>query len=164
MQVKRHAVSRNNCPASGQECSICHKKGHYARKCKSKKDRAKKEVKQFMVAKGSGYSSSDSENAFSIKQPSESFRPPVKVSINGIKGRMDADSCSSANIMDESLFKAVADRTGIQLCLTRRSLYAYAQQNPIKLAGSIQVNVRSLETGEETETEFLGITNSRPLL
>ena len=48
-------------------------------------------------------SSSDSEFAFQVS--SKSYEPPtVEVKINGVKGRMEADSCSSANVIDESRF------------------------------------------------------------
>ena len=48
---------------------------------------------------------------------SEAARPTVKVTINGVKGRMDADSCSSANIMDIDQYNAIAKASEVPMQL-----------------------------------------------
>ena len=63
-----------------------------------------KERKQGMLEKQKGTKkvdgnlSYDSDNVFVIGPGSD--RPTVKVTINGVKGRTDADSCSTVNILD----------------------------------------------------------------
>jgi hypothetical protein len=91
------------------------------------------------------------------------------VKINGVKGKMDADSCSSANVMDESQFSTIAkgSPTPIRLVPVDRKLFAYAQEKPIELAGKFRATITSSSTGQSTEAEFLvikGKANSRPLL
>ena len=53
-------------------------------------------------------SDSDSDYVFKVSDTNnENIHPTVKVRIFGVKGLMDADSCSSANIMDEDRFCAL---------------------------------------------------------
>ena len=49
----------------------------------------------------------DSDYVFSLPKYAAT-RPTVKVTINGVKVRMDVDSCSSANIMDIDQYIAIA--------------------------------------------------------
>ena len=48
--------------------------------------------------------SSDSDFVFMTKTTAKSSLPTVQVRINGIKGQVEADSCSTANIIDKECF------------------------------------------------------------
>ena len=50
--------------------------------------------------------SSDSDFVFMTKRTAKSSLPTVQVRINGIKGQVEADSCSTANIIDEERWPA----------------------------------------------------------
>ena len=70
------------------------------------------------------------------------------------------------NVMDEDHYGIIASKTDINLAPASRNLYAYAQTEPIKLAGSFVARIKSLATGQKTQAEFLvvkGSTQSRPL-
>ena len=82
---------------------------------------------------------------------------------------MDADSCSSANVMDEGQFNTIVEgsTTSVALVPVDRKLFAYAQEKPIELAGKFRATITSRSTGKSTEADFLvikGKANSRPLL
>ena len=86
-----------------------------------------------------------------------------------MKGKMDADSCATANIIDEvTLSKIQAKLTSkIELKPATTKLYAYAQQKPIDLVGCFDALIENARTRQETTAEFLvvkGKTTSRPLL
>ena len=107
------------------------------------------------------------EYAFSVMASKK--RPTVMVLLNGVKGRMDADSCASANIMDREQFEKItaASNTPIELVPASNNLYAYGQENPIKLRGKFTAPIRSIVPGRKTVAEFLVMenkANSRPLM
>ena len=159
------------CPASGQLCNVCQKKGHFARVCLSKNTAGKESRRHHAHQVGQFANTdheSDSDYVFSLPK-SAAVRPTVKVTINGVKGRMDADSCSSANIMDIDQYNAIAKASTVpmQLQPADNRLYAYAQTSPINLAGKFTANICSLTTGTNVTAEFLVVqstANSRPLL
>ena len=84
------------CLAAGQLsrlCNFCQKKGNFARVCLAKNTAGNDsrrhhahQLRQF----ASTENTSDSDYVFSLPK-SEAARPTVKVTINGVKGRMDAD-------------------------------------------------------------------------
>ena len=159
------------CPASGQLCNVCQKKGHFARVCLSK-NTAGEESRSHHAHQVGQFANTDHESdsvyVFSLPK-SAAVRPTVKVTINGVKGRMDADSCSSANIMDIDQYNAIAKVSTVpmQLQPADNMLYAYAQTSPINLAGKFTANICSLTTGTNVTAEFLVVqstANSRPLL
>ena len=109
------------CLAAGQLsrlCNFCQKKGNFARVCLAKNTAGNDsrrhhahQLRQF----ASTENTSDSDYVFSLPK-SEAARPTVKVTINGVKGRMDADSCSSANIMDIDQYNAIARASAVPIC------------------------------------------------
>ena len=116
-----------------------------------------------------GTDSSDSEYVFKLKTENAVQNPTVKVRLLGVKGLMDADSCSTANIIDEERFKILqaATEQHIQIKDTQTKLYAYAQSKPVPLIGSFEGEIESVTTGKHTKAEFLivkGKTKARPLL
>ena len=69
--------------------------------------------------------SSDSDFVFMTKTMAKSSLPTVQGQINGIKGQVEADSCSTANIIDEERFgllqkglkKKLTLKPSIQICM-----------------------------------------------
>ena len=111
---------------------------------------------------------SDKEFTFALN-PSKKDRPTVKITINGVLGLADADSCSSVNVMDIQQYTKIAQKASEQMPLNPADtpLYAYAQSTPIPLAGRFHAKICSVTTGRSVDAEFLVIdqqANSRPLL
>ena len=82
---------------------------------------------------------------------------------------MEADSGSSANILDQKKFRKLQDalKQNIPLQPTDTKLYAFAQKEPVPLLGRFDAEIESVSTGKKTVTQFLvvkGTTMSRPLL
>ena len=89
--------------------------------------------------------------------------------INGIKGQVEADSCSTANIIDEERFGLLQNalKKKLKLKPANTQLHAYGQEKPIPLVGSFEAEVESISTGKKTIASFMvakGKTKSRPLL
>ena len=70
---------------------------------------------------------SDKEFTFALN-PSQKDRPTVKITINGVLGRADVDSCSPVNVMDIQQYTKIAQKAGEQMPLNPADtpLYAYA--------------------------------------
>ena len=82
---------------------------------------------------------------------------------------MEADSGSSANILDEKKFQKLQDALEQKISLqpTDTKLYAFAQKEPVPLLGCFDAEIESVSTGKKTVTQFLvvkGTTMSRSLL
>ncbi len=82
---------------------------------------------------------------------------------------MDADSCATANIMDFETFSKIQQRSteDIQLQPANTNLYAYAQEEPIPLAGCFSAHIQNINNEMELKAEFLVVkvkTKSRPLI
>ena len=52
-----------------------------------------------------------------IQSNTETQEPTVAIKINGIKGHVDADSCTTSNIMDERRFELVQRKAKDKLLL-----------------------------------------------
>ena len=114
-----------------------------------------------------GNLSYDSDSVFAIGPSSD--RPTVKVAINGVKGRADADSCSTVNILDIDQYRILEKNSRIEMPLqpATNKVFSYAQHSPLELAGKFIGTVRSIITGREITAEFLVTkqkANSKPLL
>jgi len=93
----------------------------------------------------------------------------VEVCINRLKGKMEADSCSTANIMDEHRFEKLTSALEEKISLqpTNTQLYAFAPKEPVPLIGCLNAEIESVSTGKKSMTRFLvakGITKSPPVL
>ena len=173
----KHGGPRSSCPASGKTCAVCSKKGHFARQCKSNEANKKQQHPDQSSHQSSRYykpfkkrykqkahqvsdpqQDSDSDHVFKLHSEGHhtSQTPMVSVRLNGVKGKMDADSCATANIIDEvTLSKIQAKLTRkIELKPATTNLYAYAQQKPIDLVGCFDALIGNARTGQETTAEF----------
>jgi len=101
-----HKGPRSQSPASGKTCGACSKKGHFARMCRGKKKPKDLQHKQQSSAKYVQQRNKKTHETLDFAfQPradeSNTFSSAtVQVRIKGVEGKMEADSCSTANIMD----------------------------------------------------------------
>ena len=167
-----HKGPRSQRPACGKTCGACPKKGHFARMCKGKKKPRDVQHKQQLSAKCvQQEDTSDSDFAFQFKADKSNTpnHATVQVRINGVKGKMEADSCSTANIMDENKFQSLqaALEKKITLKPTDTQLYVFAQNEPVPLIGCFDAEIEGVNIGSKTTAHFVvakGVTKSRPLL
>ena len=169
-----HTGPRSECPASGKQCRKCKKQGHFAKMCqgeKPKPSQQKHKGKQYakqVTGENKNKSESDDDWVFSVAESGKK-NPVVDVFINGVRGRVNVDSCSSVNVMDFTQFQKIqaASKTPLVLQQSSTKLFAYAQKEAIPLKGKFSAVIRSCSTKEEAEAEFQvieGSSNSRPLL
>ncbi len=187
-----HGVS-TQCPAKGKKCLNCSKTGHFARMCRGPKTRPRQHPKQewpsrprdklktYYMEEGEPNavktqqskqdSSSDSDFVFQTKTNSGRKRilPTVGVKINDVKGQVEADSCSTVNIIDEEKFQRLqsSSTNKLKLTPTNTKVYPYGQGKPLPLIGCFETEIESLSTGNKMTASFLvvkGSTNSRPLI
>jgi len=114
---------------------------------------------------------SDSDFVFQLRADKSNIlnHATVQVCIKGVKGKMEAGSCSTANIMDEHKFEKLQSTLEKKITLqpTDTQLYAFAQKEPVPLIGCFDAEIEGVNTGKKTTTRFLvakGITKSPPLL
>ena len=81
----------------------------------------------------------------------------VEVRVNGVKGRMEADSCSTANIIDEQMLEKIQHslKNKIAVCPTDTRLIVFAQREPVPLVGCFDAEIESISTGSRTIVTFL---------
>ncbi|RUA05416.1 MAG: hypothetical protein DSY43_04620 [Gammaproteobacteria bacterium] len=173
-----HKGPRSACPASGKTCNACSKIGHFARVCKNPTDKENSSQtttykgiteKAHCVTEKQEDNSSDPDDFVFKTTTKQELLPTVTVRVNGVKGLMEADSCSTTNVMDEEHFEKIQNALPTKLVLRHpeTKLYAYAQSEPIPLVGCFDAEVTNVNNGKKITTEFLvvqGTTKSRPLL
>ena len=113
-------------------------------------------------------SSSDDDwvKALSTDVEDKTYSPTVKCELNGVKIKLDVDSCSSTNLLDETRFKMLKDRlptnAKISLFKPTTNLFAYCNHK-IPLVGSFSAKLRSFQTSKVITAKFL-VVKVRPTL
>ena len=117
-----HGGSCGNCPASGKMCNHCKHRGHFAKVCRCRK--CCEQVHQGQGATAD--SDSDGDFVFSLSSNGQ-YQPTVKVMINRVKGKIEADSCTTANTMDYTQYMTIMNAFDkpVPLKPVTNSLYAY---------------------------------------
>ena len=82
---------------------------------------------------------------------------------------MEADSCSTTNIIDDQMLEKIQHslKKKIAVCRTDAWLFVFAQREPVPLVGCFDAEIESISTGSRTIVTFLvakGTTKSRPFL
>ena len=128
-------------------------------------------VKQVVEAQDDDSSSDDDlVKALSTDKEDKTCSPTVKCELNGVKIKLDVDSCSSANLLDEKRFEMLQDRLPIdaKISLSKPTTNPFAYGNhKIPLIGSFSAKLRSFQTSKVITAKFLvvkGETKSGPLL
>ena len=72
----------------------------------------------------------------------------VQIRINEVKGKMEADSCSTANIIDEYKFEKLQSALVVKISLQPidTQLYAFAQKGPISFVGCFEAEIEGAST------------------
>ena len=106
----------------------------------------------------------------STDEEDKSHSPTVKCDLNGVKIKLDVDSCSRTNLLDEKRFKMLQDRlptdAKISLSNPTTNLFAYGNHK-MPLVGSFSAKLRSFQTSKVITAKFLvvkGETKFGPLL
>ena len=95
---------QHKCPAKTVECNNCHKKGHFARKCRSKTDKARRQKVNYLEAANSEEEEGEPEEIQQITQidqilPDKSDNHGIKLKINGKYQNFTIDTGSPVTIM-----------------------------------------------------------------
>jgi hypothetical protein len=110
------------CPAVDKECYKCHKRGHFARVCKttggatSSFQRVNKvDERHSSTHKSTSNSSSDSdsgsEHMFTVQQAQQSKHPYSTVRVNGVPMKMMVDSGASVNVLGPEDFEHLSKQS-----------------------------------------------------
>ncbi|CAB4038805.1 Transposon Ty3-I Gag-Pol poly [Paramuricea clavata] len=110
------------CPAVDKECYKCHKRGHFARVCKTTGGATssfqhvnKVDKRHSSTHKSTSNSSSDSdsgsEHMFTIQQAQQSKHPYTTVGVNGVPVKMMVDSGASVNVFGPEDFEHLSKQS-----------------------------------------------------
>ncbi|KAK7104470.1 hypothetical protein V1264_019182 [Littorina saxatilis] len=145
-----HLARDPKCPARGKECKLCHKKNHYARCCRSKKQKARGNVKSLEE----DYED-DSEEVFIVGRNKSSTR--VTVNVGGIDLNFMVDSGASCNIISFNTWKWLKQKNVLFFNKeqSHKKLYVYASKEPLKLKGKFTAELRVGDNKVVAEVEVL---------
>nr|XP_058952093.1 uncharacterized protein K02A2.6-like [Pocillopora verrucosa] len=147
-----HLGGDPKCPARGQTCKKCKKKGHFASVCKTKpKKPGVNQVQEEQKPDGEQV-----DYAFRVTNKGQSNM--LKLSVGGVELEMLVDSGATNNIIDECTWedlKAKKIKCKSQAAPVDRKLYAYASSKPLPVKGSFTCEV--LVGRGRVQTEFLVI-------
>ena len=144
-----HTQDDKRCPARDKGCRKCHKVGHFAKCCKTKKAKGKKprrkkprgprDTKRSINQIGSE-DSPDSEYAFTVV---DGKQPMVQVNVGGVPNvAMIVDSGASCNVIGRKLWEELKQNK--VKCVSMKSnkkLYPYGSAEPLKTAGCFVATV-----------------------
>ena len=115
-------------------------------------------------------SDDDWVKALPTDEEDKTYSQTVKCELSGVKIKLDVDSCSSANFLDEKRFKMLQDKlpTDAKISLSKPTTNLFACGNhKVPLVGSFSAKLRSFQTSKVITAKFLvvkGETKSAPLL
>ena len=164
---KHKITTRTDCPAWGKTCNACKKTNHFAVVCRQK-EKGNSRDKTHSVEENP----QSDESAFhihTIQDNEKDARPTVKVTIDGVKGSVDADSCSTVNIMDKGKFNLIRShmKQPVELKPSNAKVFSYGSKKPLALAGYFEAEIVSRTTHKSKFASFLVTeedTGTRPLI
>ncbi|CAB4005551.1 Hypothetical predicted protein [Paramuricea clavata] len=146
------------CPAVDKECYKYHKRGHFARVCKttggatsSFKRVNKVDERHSSTHKSTRNSSSDSDSGselmFIVQQAQQSKHPYSTVRVNGVPMKMMVDSGGSVNVLGPEEFEHLSKQSKelISLKKSNTKIRAFGENNPNprSLLGKVETLVES---------------------
>ncbi|KAJ1115552.1 hypothetical protein NDU88_003775 [Pleurodeles waltl] len=169
------------CPAKGQSCNRCGKANHFAKVCRSRRNKpgepkgrdtnvpavskSVEDARDQAMASGPVCEEDDEEDIFVISftggKPGKRRPPPMsEVHINGTLVSVLIDTGASVNVMDETLFKKRVPAP--PLTMTATKIYNYGGKDPLPLKGTVEVAVSS--GNRSTEAKFYVVAGDRGTL
>ena len=143
---------KKECPARSDECSTCHKVGHWWRVCRSNdkpndKSRRRQHRQAMQIQEGARLDDSSTDSDSSDYTFSVGKTPTVDLSVNGKTVKFFVDTGASVNILDEK----TAKRLDLHLEETQARVHAYGSSQPLELAGKATAAIsHKQQTKQET--------------
>ncbi|KAJ1119863.1 hypothetical protein NDU88_008048 [Pleurodeles waltl] len=154
--------SNAGCPAKGQSCNRCGKPNHFAKMCRSRRNKpgeqkgretnvravskCAEEARDQATACGPVFEEDEDEDIFVISftggKPGRKRPPPMSdVYVNGTRVSVLIDTGASVNVMDETLYKKLVPAPPLMSTATK--IYNYGGREPLPLKGIVEVAVSS---------------------
>ena len=157
--IDGHQWRDPQCPAQGQECRICHKRGHYARVCRSSNihyiindTRDCQHVSHDESATGRG--DEYDEYLFTVGHS----RPQTRVQVANVGIDMLIDSGASVNVIDSSTHDRMRGQSptasDLRLNPSHVRLFPYGATSPLPVKGEFNARI-SCSTGASTTARFV---------
>ncbi|XP_062572691.1 uncharacterized protein K02A2.6-like [Saccostrea cucullata] len=167
--AKEHERKKENCPAYGKTCRLCHKMNHFETVCRSATKKSQPKYKKKTVHHiGTGCSVTDSDDDYSVwtiqeenthSAHSVSNSAHASMIIHGKKVTFQLDSGATCNILPHSVIPNMPP-----LQPTNYTLKLY-NKSTIRPLGKVHLQVTNPRNGTSYDTEFVVIKEDcMPLL
>lgn len=137
------------CPAKGKRCNSCGNDDHFSRVCRSKS------VKQIQMQEPANNetSSSEDEYTFHINRPKVSNikQPKTKGKICDTEIEILVDTGTTIIIIDVASYSKLRNCPAVNPPITK--VFAYGEEKPVNLVGSIYTNILSLSRDTSVMTK-----------
>ena len=159
-----HMARNQNCPARSKKCNACGEIGHFAVCCKTKEHKpSQRDNEGRNNTRGRAYQlSEDSATgqqdyyAFAVGVGQTTSGSEVDLKIGGVMlTAVLIDSGASCNLIDQTTWE-VLKKKSVQ-CESKKSskkLFAYGQENPIEVIGTIVLEIVCEISGNSCVNEF----------
>ena len=149
----------DDCPATGQTCSICKKMNHYSTVCKSKSSSNNVMESNNGQAEFSGSVHSLYEHDFTFNC-SNSLSPKlcnIDVGIENYKISFIADTGSTVNIIDGNTYRQLLPSSKFPLTDTSKKIYPFSGTAPLDIVGCFQARAKF---GKTVQILLIYVVNS----
>jgi hypothetical protein len=138
---KQHRVGMSFCPAKGKTCNFCKKVNHFESVCriKSKNNNNAKTVNCLNRSESPGY----------ILAVGNANLPRLSFEINGTNMELYVDTCSSMNVINETMYNKIASKPRLREVACK--VYGYQSQTPIEFIGEFRAKVRHSDKEVEAD-------------
>ena len=161
---EKHEKSR--CPAAAKECSLCSKTGHFARMCRSSKD--KKPVKKVDEGRWSDDDDTDSDgeclkvDVLNVRNKTTLMR----VEMDGTEIHWQPDTGTRRNLMDMAHLRDLEEKQGREIKLTNSGaqLFPYGSDDALTVVGKFRINFRAGEREVEDTVYITKEESEHPLI